>query len=85
MGDTPGYCPGDCQLFIDVDGDCPGELSSLTDCDAEVCVMDGAVAEGGASMPSGSFLRWPRCFSNISNKLFLVNGLGSTSSIPAVR
>lgn len=40
------------------------------------------VAEGGGSIPGGSFLRCERCFSSMSRRDFRVNGLGSTSSIP---
>ena len=37
---------------------------------------------GTASSPSGSFLRWPKCFSSMFRSPSLVNGFGKTSFIP---
>lgn len=81
-GDIPGICTGDCQLFIDAAGDWPGELSSLMDCEAELCVVMG-VPDTWSIVDVGIFLRCIKCFSSISRRLFRVNGFGKTSSIPA--
>lgn len=77
----PENCPGDCQ-FETVEGDWVGEFSSLSDCVAELCGIEDAACGTMASIPSGIFLRWPRCFSSICKRPSLVNGLGRTSFIP---
>ena len=81
VGEIPENCPGEFQLEA-VDGDWPGELSSLIDCAVDPCVIVDAVF-GSISIPSGSFLRCPRCFSSMFNKPSFVNGFGNTSFIPA--
>lgn len=81
VGEMPENCPGDCQFEI-VDGDWVGEFSSLSDCVAELWGIDDAPCGAMASIPSGIFLRCPRCFSSICKRPSLVNGLGRTSFIP---
>lgn len=80
VGEMPENWPGDCQFEI-VDGDWVGEFSSLSDCVPELCGIDAACGPM-ASIPSGIFLRCPRCFSSICKRPSLVKGLGSTSFIP---
>lgn len=81
VGEMPENCPGDCQLET-VEGDWPGELSSLIEWGVEVCTMVDAVF-GIISIPSGSFFRWPRCFSSIFKRPSFVKGFGKTSFIPS--
>ena len=78
----PGNCPGEFQLEI-VDGDSPGELSSLIECAVELWPIVEAVF-GTMSIPSGSFFRWPKCFSSMVSKPSLVKGFGNTSFIPMI-